>query len=249
MTTMSAPAKLTLSLRVVGTRPDGFHLIEAEMVTLDLCDELTFREGTDLQISVEGPALGGLPVTNDPNNLITRALAMVERTASVALIKRIPAGGGLGGGSADAAAVFRWAGRTSEEDVVSASRLGADVRLHQRWPCARDRYWRDHHPGSVCIGHLHVAHAALWCVNACRVSDVGPTRGTDRSRAKRPDFGSHCGGAPSGVLEGPTRRRNWPNTDSGRKRVDVVCARVVSRRAASCGEHDSFVRPGVRDQV
>lgn len=127
MTTILAPAKLTLSLRVVGTRPDGFHLIEAEMVTLDLVDELTFGEGNELRISVEGPALGGLPVTNDPNNLITRALAMVERSASVDLLKRIPAGGGLGGGSADAAAVFRWAGRTSTEDVVAASRLGADV--------------------------------------------------------------------------------------------------------------------------
>ncbi len=127
MTTILAPAKLTLSLRVVGTRPDGFHLIEAEMVTLDLVDELTFGEGNDLRISVEGPALGGLAVTNDPNNLITRALAMVECSASVDLVKRIPAGGGLGGGSADAAAVFRWAGRTTNEDIVAASRLGADV--------------------------------------------------------------------------------------------------------------------------
>ncbi len=43
--TVNAPAKLTISLRVTGVRPDGFHLIDAEMVTLDLCDTLTITEG------------------------------------------------------------------------------------------------------------------------------------------------------------------------------------------------------------
>jgi 4-diphosphocytidyl-2-C-methyl-D-erythritol kinase len=116
-----APAKLTLSLRVTGVRDDGFHLIDAEMVTLDLADELEFDEGDGLSIVGTG---GGLPVEADDDNLVRRALRAVGRTAHVTLTKRIPAGGGLGGGSADAAAVLRWAG---VDDVALAASLGADV--------------------------------------------------------------------------------------------------------------------------
>lgn len=119
-TTVVAPAKLTVSLRISGIRPDGYHLIDAEMVTIDLVDSLTFSDGDGLE--VEGAT--GLPVTADDDNLVRRALALLERRAHVHLVKRIPAGAGLGGGSADAAAVLRWAGVL---DVDLAARLGADV--------------------------------------------------------------------------------------------------------------------------
>ena len=122
-----APAKLTLSLRMTGVRPDGFHLIDAEMVSLDLADSLVFADGDALSIVTEPTASRALAVHADDDNLVCRALRHVGRTASVTLIKRIPAGGGLGGGSSDAAAVFRWAGRTTERDVREAARLGADV--------------------------------------------------------------------------------------------------------------------------
>lgn len=115
-----APAKLTLSLRVTGVRADGFHELDAEMVTIDLADELEFADGDGLTI-VGGD---GLPVTDGDDNLVCRALRAVGRTAHVTLTKRIPAGGGLGGGSADAAAVLRWAGC---DDVAVAASLGADV--------------------------------------------------------------------------------------------------------------------------
>lgn len=117
---MLAPAKLTVSLRVTGVRDDGYHLIEAEMVTLDLADELEFTEGDGLEVI----GATGLAVLADDDNLVRRALRAVGRTAHVRLTKRIPAGAGLGGGSADAAAVLRWAGCT---DVPLAAALGADV--------------------------------------------------------------------------------------------------------------------------
>jgi 4-diphosphocytidyl-2-C-methyl-D-erythritol kinase len=117
---LAAPAKLTLSLRIVGTRDDGFHLIDAEMVTVDLADTLVMRPGDALV--VDGPAAAGVPV--DDTNLVRRALHAVGRTAAVHVHKRIPAGGGLGGGSADAAAVLRWAGC---DDLGVAAGLGADV--------------------------------------------------------------------------------------------------------------------------
>jgi 4-diphosphocytidyl-2-C-methyl-D-erythritol kinase len=117
-----APAKLTWSLRVTGSRPDGYHLIDAEMLTLDLADDLTIDEGGATALSVSGPFADGVPA--DRSNLVVQALGLVGRTARVHIVKRIPPGGGLGGGSADAAAVLRWAG---VDDPAIAVRLGADV--------------------------------------------------------------------------------------------------------------------------
>jgi 4-diphosphocytidyl-2-C-methyl-D-erythritol kinase len=122
---VSAPAKLTLSLRVTGVRPDGYHELDAEMVALDLHDTLLFEPGTGLTVHAElpGPSeLGEVP--SGPDNLVAQALTAVGREARVRLIKRIPPGAGLGGGSSDAAAVLRWAGCG---DLAVAAELGADV--------------------------------------------------------------------------------------------------------------------------
>lgn len=120
-TTLSAHAKLTLSLRVVGVRSDGFHLIDAEMISLALCDTLRI-DPAGTGITVTGPFADGVPVTDD--NLVARALQLAQRTAAVHIDKHIPNGGGLGGGSSDAAAILRWAGF---DDLLAASRLGADI--------------------------------------------------------------------------------------------------------------------------
>lgn len=129
-TVLLAPAKLTVSLRVTGVRDDGYHLIDAEMVSLDLADELTITDGWGLDV-VEGHHLGYV----DPDdNLVGRALRAVGREAHVELRKRIPAGGGLGGGSSNAASVLRWAGC---DDLAIASSLGADVPFCLRGGRAR----------------------------------------------------------------------------------------------------------------
>ena len=132
-----APAKLTRSLRVVGVRRDGYHLLEAEMATIDLADELEIEDGGDgLEIVDEvawvrgdgqaadrrGLVPGAVPLGQE--NLVVRALSIVGRRARVRLLQRVPAGAGLGGGSSDAAAVLRWAGAL---DPAVAARLGADV--------------------------------------------------------------------------------------------------------------------------
>jgi 4-diphosphocytidyl-2-C-methyl-D-erythritol kinase len=125
-----APAKLTLSLRVTGVRADGYHLIDAEMVTLDLADELELTDGDGLEVT----GATGLDVPGGDDNLVRRALDAAGRRAHVRLTKRIPAGAGLGGGSADAAAVLRWAGC---DDVAIAASLGADVPFCVRGGRAR----------------------------------------------------------------------------------------------------------------
>jgi 4-diphosphocytidyl-2-C-methyl-D-erythritol kinase len=119
-----APAKLTLSLRITGVRTDGYHLIDAIMTTLELHDELSITPGNS-GLEFTGPYAAG--ISADDNNLVTRALKFVDRTAHVIVTKNIPHGGGLGGGSTDAAAIFRWAGRTSSADVIASASIGADV--------------------------------------------------------------------------------------------------------------------------
>jgi 4-diphosphocytidyl-2-C-methyl-D-erythritol kinase len=121
-----APAKLTVSLRVLGTRSDGYHRIEAEMLTVDLVDELRFVAGHEgLTVVADLPLQRPLGDLGPPDrNLVTRALALTGRRAHVTLVKRIPPRAGLGGGSADAGAVLRWAGL---HDPAIAARLGADV--------------------------------------------------------------------------------------------------------------------------
>src|SRR3954463_14831497 len=109
---LTAPAKLTLTFRITGVRDDGYHFIDAEMVTLDWCDTLTidpFSEG----LTAEGRYAKGLPLNG--SNLVAKALELAQRTAAVHICKELPRGGGLGGGSADAAAILRWAGYNDVE--------------------------------------------------------------------------------------------------------------------------------------
>jgi 4-diphosphocytidyl-2-C-methyl-D-erythritol kinase len=123
---LRAPAKLTLSLRITGLRADGYHLLDAEMVSLDLADtlEIDAVELPEPVVDVVGPS--GLPLMVGPQetNLVYRALTLADRSARIRVTKRIPPGAGLGGGSADAAAVLRWAGWT---DLAAAAEVGADV--------------------------------------------------------------------------------------------------------------------------
>jgi 4-diphosphocytidyl-2-C-methyl-D-erythritol kinase len=124
--TLLAPAKLTLSITVTGVRADGYHELDAEMVTLSLADELVLEDGgSGLQVDPADNAGRGVRALGDPaQNLVVRALEVVQRQAAVRVTKRIPVGAGLGGGSADAAAVLRWAGC---RDLAVAARLGSDV--------------------------------------------------------------------------------------------------------------------------
>ena len=110
------------------------------MVSLDLADEIHLmalgeddREDASVEVldavrwcGAPGPtpdeAIAVVP--SGPSNLVSKALALVGRRAAVSLVKHIPAGAGLGGGSSDAAAILRWAGN---DDLLSAASLGADV--------------------------------------------------------------------------------------------------------------------------
>ncbi len=123
--TRRAHAKLTLALRITGIRDDGYHLLDAEMVSLELHDLVHIEPG-GVGVTVTGPFGDGVPT--DDTNLAAAVLARSGTRAALTIDKRIPPGGGLGGGSTDAAAVLRWAGvGTTADDLAHAARIGADV--------------------------------------------------------------------------------------------------------------------------
>ncbi len=100
-----APAKLNLMLRVTGRRPDGYHLLQTVMVFLDHGDTLTFRVRPDGAIS-RSREIAGVPAAEDLTLKAARALQAATATrqgVEITLEKRLPVGGGLGGGSSDAA--------------------------------------------------------------------------------------------------------------------------------------------------
>lgn len=133
-----APAKLNLFLHVVGRRADGYHLLQTVFRFIDLCDTLRFESRTDGRIVLATPTPG---VPDEQNLVVRAALALREKVgaggtapgATIHLDKRIPQGGGLGGGSSDAATTLvalnhLWAGGLSRAQLQAIGlSLGADV--------------------------------------------------------------------------------------------------------------------------
>jgi len=133
--TVPAPAKLNLFLHVTGRRPDGYHTLESAMVALDHGDTLTLTRRDDGQI-VRRTDLPGVAPDDDLAVRAARALAQATGThlgADIDVVKRIPQGGGLGGGSSDAASVLLALNRLWRLDLRRdalmqlALPLGADV--------------------------------------------------------------------------------------------------------------------------
>src|SRR5712671_6738669 len=118
--TVPAYAKINWSLRITGKRADGYHDIETLFQTISLHDTLTFTESDQLSLTCDDPSI---PI--DDTNLVVRAAQAVGNVnVSIALHKEIPAGGGLGGGSSDAAATLIAMKRPSPDIALT---LGSDV--------------------------------------------------------------------------------------------------------------------------
>jgi 4-diphosphocytidyl-2-C-methyl-D-erythritol kinase len=133
--TWPAPAKLNLFLHVVGRRADGYHLLQTVFQFLDYGDDLVFEVTGDARI-VRATPLSGVPEDRDLTVRAARLLQEVTGTrkgAVIRLTKRLPLGGGLGGGSSDAATVLialneLWGtGLTCAQLAELGLRLGADV--------------------------------------------------------------------------------------------------------------------------
>jgi 4-diphosphocytidyl-2-C-methyl-D-erythritol kinase len=132
-----APAKVNLTLRVIGRRADGYHDLESLVAFAGLCDWLAFEPGNDLSVEVLGSRASEAGPVEE--NLVARAARSLAaqipglKLGRFRLVKRLPAAAGLGGGSADAAAALRLladeAGFSVDDPRVRASACatGADV--------------------------------------------------------------------------------------------------------------------------
>lgn len=130
-----APAKLNLDLRITGRRADGYHELESIFCLIDLQDTVHLAVRADGQIVLHTP-LDGVPSETDLTVRAARALQEhcgTKQGADIWLEKRIPMGGGLGGGSSDAATVLLalnrlWQCRLKTEELIGIGvKLGADV--------------------------------------------------------------------------------------------------------------------------
>ncbi len=139
---LRSPAKINVSLVVLGKRPDGYHELLTEMIMIDLFDEIVLERTKDAGIHLR---MSGRPIDGEPDdNLVVRALARTLQAVSkkgknpsggfaADLTKRIPVGAGLGGGSSNAALALWGANRLldsplSREELLEIARgLGADV--------------------------------------------------------------------------------------------------------------------------
>jgi len=140
-----APAKLNLFLHITGRRPDGYHSLQTVFQFLDYSDELAFDVTGDRRVS-RPAAIPGVPEDADLCVRAARSLqtvAGVGRGAIIHVVKRIPQGGGLGGGSSDAATTLLalnrlWnLGLPLADLTALALKLGADVPVfvqgHAAW--------------------------------------------------------------------------------------------------------------------
>lgn len=133
---IKAPAKINLSLDIIGRRPDGFHLVEMVMQTISLCDHITLEAADGaihLHCSHPFVPAGSGNIVWKAAHLLKSTYGSAEMGAVITVEKHIPVSAGLGGGSSDAAAVLKglnelWDLRLSPAQLAELGlRLGADV--------------------------------------------------------------------------------------------------------------------------
>jgi 4-diphosphocytidyl-2-C-methyl-D-erythritol kinase len=200
-TVRHAPAKLNLTLEVVGRRADGYHLLDSLIAFTEYGDTLTATPSDALSLTLDGP-FGGILVGDPMENLVLKAARLlaaeagIEPRAALALTKRLPVASGIGGGSSDAAATLMalsalWRLALAPEDLARlALKLGADVPV-----CLDQRTARLEGIGERITAAPPVPAAPIVLVNP----GVGlPTPKV--FQARRGDFSQGAG--PVGVLAG-----------------------------------------------
>ena len=237
--TWPAPAKLNLFLHITGRRPDGYHQLQTVFRLLDWGDRIHLRVRDDGRIRREGPSVAGVAEADD---LAIRAAHLLKDAANIAqgadigVEKRVPAGGGFGGGSSDAATVLvalnRLWGTGLEVDALAALglQLGADVpvfvRGHNAWaegvgelltPIALPPAWFVLvHPG------VHVPTPALF---------ASPDLTRDAPVAKIADFAS---GSLLGNAFEPVLRRREPAVEAALAALSSIGRARLTGSGSGC---------------
>ena len=253
-----APAKLNLFLHVVGRRADGYHLLQTAFRLIDLCDSLEFAPRADGEIRLATP----LPGVPDGEDLTTRAARLLREAAGldagvdIKCEKRIPVGGGLGGGSSDAATTLialndLWgAGLKRSELAPLALRLGADVPFFLRGrnafgegigerltPLDLDPAWYVVITPQVAVSTREIFASPALTRRYETAQTYGLFRGAGPQRSRA---GRLCAGAAgrAGAAVAPDRRRPCGCADE-RFRIERVRGVRVGERGTRAGGQDS----------
>jgi 4-diphosphocytidyl-2-C-methyl-D-erythritol kinase len=234
-----APAKLNLFLHITGRRADGYHELQSVFRLLDWGDRVRLQVREDGQVRRDGPSVPGVAEADD---LAVRAATLLKKHANVAqgvditVEKRIPAGGGFGGGSSDAATVLVALNRLwrvgLEEDALAGLglQLGADVPVFVRgrnaWaegvgeqltPLALPPAWY-----VIADPGVHVPTAALF---------ASPDLTRDAPVAKIADFAS---GSLLGNAFEPVLRRREPAVEAVLIALDSIGRARLTGSGSGC---------------
>jgi 4-diphosphocytidyl-2-C-methyl-D-erythritol kinase len=189
--TLFAPAKINATLEILSRRDDGYHTLRSVMVPIALYDRIDFEPSAVPTFRTSDPSLA-------QGNLVERALAAaaVETAFAVQLQKTIPVGGGLGGGSSDAAAILLAAmdgtlgPRPDRDWIEAARRLGSDVPF---FLCGTAALVEGVGERVTALGSLPEwwvlvvrPHAAVATADAYRLLDGARERGEASARQSRP---------------------------------------------------------------
>ena len=242
--TIATQAKINLSLELLGRRPDGFHELATVFQAIDLADEIRLQPALALTVKVHGASVPG-----DERNLCWRAAALLATRSGRApavridLHKRVPVGGGLGGGSANAAGVLAalaqmWQLGLSMAELESlGAELGSDCAFFIR--------------GGTALGggrgeqleYLPTPSLALVVVGPSRAVSTGAVYG--QVRGFRADAGAASARLAEGLRAGavpPTRDWLVNDLQAPATRVSPVLAAEQEVLAELCG--DRFLLSG-----
>ncbi len=237
--TWPAPAKLNLFLHITGRRPDGYHQLQTVFRLLDWGDRIHLRVRDDGRIRREGTSAAGVAEADDlaiRAAHLLRDAANIGQGADIGVEKRVPAGGGFGGGSSDAATVLialnrLWnAGLDVDALAALGLQLGADVpvfvRGHNAWaegvgelltPIALPPAWFVLvHPG------VHVPTPALF---------ASPDLTRDAPVAKIADFAS---GSLLGNAFEPVLRRREPAVEAALAALSSIGRARLTGSGSGC---------------
>ncbi len=121
-----APAKINMTLHVIGRRDDGYHMLDSLVMFADIGDRVIVRRADTSSLELIGPMAENTPKGDD--NLVLRAARMMDACAQITLEKTLPVSAGIGGGSSDAAATLRalsdLTGKPMPDNILA---LGADA--------------------------------------------------------------------------------------------------------------------------
>lgn len=263
MTTLSAlaPAKVNLFLHVGPVDAEGYHPLCSLVAFADVGDRVTARRAEGLSLAVEGPFSTGLDGEGD--NLVLRALRALkaEPGLSLTLEKRLPIAAGLGGGSSDAGAALRLAGRlldgTSDDDLIAAAlTVGADGPMCLNPVSAWAEGRGERLTAEPCLPPLHAVlvnpRAPSSTGAVYRAYDAGPVGGADRPPAP-------VDWSPATVIDWLGRQRNdleapalslqpaiGPVLDAMRRASGVGLARMSGSGATVFG---LFADPAAADEA